>query len=55
MMTLRHDDLLILVEQNVVFARRASHRFALLEKGRVVAKGGIAELSDELIQRHMAV
>lgn len=50
-----HGITVILVEQNVVFARRASHRFALLEKGRVVAKGGIAELSDELIQRHMAV
>ena len=45
----------VLVEQNVAFARRASHRFALLEKGRVVAKGVIGELSDELIQRHMAV
>jgi urea transport system ATP-binding protein len=45
----------ILVEQNVAFARRASHRFALLEKGRVVAKGEIADLTDELIQRHMAV
>jgi urea transport system ATP-binding protein len=45
----------VLVEQNVTFARHASHRFALLEKGRVVAKGAISELSDELIQRHMAV
>lgn len=45
----------ILVEQNVAFARRASHRFALLEKGRVVARGAIGELTDELIQRHMAV
>ncbi len=45
----------ILVEQNVAFARRASHRFVLLEKGRVVAKGEIAELTDELVHRHMAV
>jgi len=45
----------ILVEQNVEFARRASNRFALLEKGRVVAKGAIAELTDDLIHRHMAV
>ncbi len=34
--------------------RRASHRFALLEKGRVVAKGAIGELTDDLIQLHMA-
>ncbi|QPF87279.1 urea ABC transporter ATP-binding subunit UrtE [Bradyrhizobium genosp. L] len=45
----------VLVEQNVTFARRASHRFALLEKGRVVAKGAIGELTDDLIQLHMAV
>jgi urea transport system ATP-binding protein len=50
-----HGITVILVEQNVAFARRASHRFALLEKGRVVAKGAIAELTDDLIQRHMAV
>ncbi|WP_407147167.1 urea ABC transporter ATP-binding subunit UrtE [Bradyrhizobium sp. ORS 86] len=45
----------VLVEQNVAFARRASHRFALLEKGRVVAKGAIEELTEDLIQLHMAV
>lgn len=45
----------ILVEQNVRFARRASNRFALLEKGNVVAKGPIVELTDELVHRHMAV
>ncbi len=45
----------VLVEQNVAFARRASNRFVLLEKGRVVAKGEIAELTDELVHRHMAV
>lgn len=45
----------ILVEQNVAFARRAAHRFAMMEKGCVVAAGAIGELSDELIHRHMAV
>jgi urea transport system ATP-binding protein len=50
-----HGITVVLVEQNVAFARRSSTRFALLEKGRVVAKGDIAELSDELIHRHMAV
>jgi urea transport system ATP-binding protein len=46
---------MILVEQNVSFARRASNRFALLEKGRVVAKGAITELTEDLVQQHMAV
>ncbi|MCA6121410.1 urea ABC transporter ATP-binding subunit UrtE [Bradyrhizobium sp. WSM 1704] len=50
-----HKITVVLVEQNVAFARRASHRFALLEKGRVVAKGEIGELTDDLIQLHMAV
>lgn len=45
----------VLVEQNVTFARRASKRFVLLEKGRVVAKGPVAELTNDLVQRHMAV
>jgi urea transport system ATP-binding protein len=45
----------VLVEQNVAFARRASTRFVLLEKGRVAAKGAAADLSDDLIHRYMAV
>jgi urea transport system ATP-binding protein len=45
----------ILVEQNVSFARQAAHRFAMMEKGRVVASGDIKDLSDALVHRHMAV
>jgi urea transport system ATP-binding protein len=45
----------ILVEQNVSFVRRAAQRFAMMEKGRVVASGEIGDLSDALVQRHMAV
>lgn len=45
----------ILVEQSVAFARRAANRFVLLEKGRVVVEGAVAELTDELVHRHMAV
>jgi urea transport system ATP-binding protein len=45
----------VLVEQNVMFARQASHCFAMMEKGRVVASGAISELSDEMVHRHMAV
>ncbi|CAM3602220.1 urea ABC transporter ATP-binding subunit UrtE [Agrobacterium radiobacter] len=46
---------IILVEQNVAFARQASHHFAMLEKGAVVATGAIDMLSDALVHRHMAV
>ena len=45
----------ILVEQNVSFVRRAAQRFAMMEKGRVVASGEIGDLSDALVHRHMAV
>lgn len=45
----------ILVEQNVSFARHASQHFAMMEKGRVVASGAIGELSDDMVHRHMAV
>jgi urea transport system ATP-binding protein len=45
----------ILVEQNVSFVRRAAQRFAMMEKGRVVASGYIGDLSDALVHRHMAV
>jgi urea transport system ATP-binding protein len=50
-----HGITMILVEQNVAFARRASQRFVIMEKGRVAAEGVIGELTEELVQRHMAV
>lgn len=45
----------ILVEQNVMFARRAADAFVMMEKGRVVATGPIDELTDAVVHRHMAV
>jgi len=45
----------ILVEQNVMFARRAADAFVMMEKGRVVANGPIDELTDAVVHRHMAV
>ncbi len=46
---------IVLVEQNVEFARRATNSFVMLEKGQVVASGRANELSDALIHRHMAI
>ena len=46
---------IVLVEQNVAFARKAGHHFAMLEKGRAVAAGPIDSLTDELIHQHIAV
>jgi urea transport system ATP-binding protein len=45
----------ILVEQNVAFARRAADAFVMMEKGRVVASDSIAGLTDDVVHRHMAV
>lgn len=50
-----HGITIVLVEHNVAFARRASQRFVLMEKGRVAASGSVAELTDDLVQRYMAV
>lgn len=46
---------IVLVEQNIAFARRASRHFAILNRGTVVEGGPIAELSDTLIHRHLVV
>jgi urea transport system ATP-binding protein len=45
----------LLVEQKLPFARRVAERFYLMERGTVVAQGKMAELSDELVQKHLAV
>jgi urea transport system ATP-binding protein len=46
---------IVLVEQDIAFARRASETFVLMEKGQLVAGGAISELTDELVHRHMAI
>jgi urea transport system ATP-binding protein len=45
----------VLVEQNVGFARRAADQFLLMDKGRVAAQGSISELTEDMVHRHMAV
>lgn len=45
----------LLVEQNVAFARRAGRTFGMMEKGRIVVHGAIKELTDETVHAHMAV
>jgi len=45
----------LLVEQKLPFARRVADGFAMLEKGRKVAEGPIAELDEEVVHRHLSV
>jgi urea transport system ATP-binding protein len=50
-----HGLTIILVEQKIRFARTAAHRFAILEKGRIAAAGDTADLSNDLIRKHMSL
>lgn len=45
----------LLVEQKLPFARKYADRFAIMDRGRPVAKGAIGELSDALIKEHLTV
>jgi urea transport system ATP-binding protein len=45
----------LLVEQKLPFARRVATDVRILDKGRLVVAGKIAELTDELVQKHLTV
>lgn len=45
----------LLVEQKLAFARRVADNFCLMDKGRVMASGPIAELSEDLVGQHLSV
>lgn len=51
----KHNMTVVLVEQNVEFARRASQHFVVLDRGAIVANGSVEELTDELVHQHMAI
>jgi urea transport system ATP-binding protein len=45
----------LLVEQKLPFARRVASEFQILEKGRCVAGGPIAALTDDVVHAHLSV
>ncbi len=45
----------LLVEQKLPFARKAADRFTILDRGRAVASGAMAELTDELVRDYLTV
>jgi urea transport system ATP-binding protein len=45
----------LLVEQQLRFARRVASQFSILEKGRCVAGGSIDELTDYVVREHLSV
>jgi urea transport system ATP-binding protein len=46
---------IILVEQNIRFAKRACHEFVFLDNGRVVLTGEGVDLTDELANQHLTI
>jgi urea transport system ATP-binding protein len=45
----------LLVEQKLPFVRKVVDRFAIMDRGRVVAAGDIDELDDDLIRKYLTV
>jgi urea transport system ATP-binding protein len=45
----------LFVEQKLAFARRVARSFVILDRGHAVATGAIAELTDDLVRRHLTV
>jgi len=45
----------LLVEQKLAFARRVGDRFAIMDRGTIVASGGIESLDDELVRDYLTV
>ncbi len=46
---------LLLTEQHIKIARELADKFLILDVGRVVAQGPIADLSDALIRKHLTI
>ena len=51
----KHGLTIVLVEQNIAFARRASQRFAILNRGSIAVSGPTGQLTDEMIHQHLVV
>ena len=46
---------LILTEQHIKVARKLGDAFLMIENGRIVERGPIGAMTDELITRHMTI
>lgn len=46
---------IVMVEQNLKFARRLANSFMIMQKGQIMATGEIGELTDALAQQYLAV
>ena len=46
---------LVLTEQHIKIAKDLAHEFVIMDRGRIVVRGPIAELTDELIEEHLTI
>ncbi|MEM1190275.1 MAG: urea ABC transporter ATP-binding subunit UrtE [Pseudomonadota bacterium] len=46
---------ILLVEQKLPFARSVADDFAIMDRGRIVARGSMTELDDALVEQHLSV
>jgi len=45
----------LLVEQKLPFARRVARNFCIMDRGKTVAEGAMADLGDDLVRQHLTV
>ena len=46
---------IMIVEQNLRFAKKFADKFVVMQKGQIVASGNIDDLSDEIVNKYLAV
>ena len=46
---------ILLVEQYLDFCKELADNFAILDRGSVVARGSVTELTDEVVKEHLTV
>lgn len=46
---------IVIVEQNLRFARKLGDRFIMIQKGTIVTQGRISELTDEVSEKYLSV
>lgn len=55
MLVTEHGMTVVLVEQYLDFVREFGQQFYIMNRGRVVANGATAELTGDVVSRHLSV
>ena len=46
---------LVLTEQHIRVAKELAHEFIIMDRGRIEERGPIAELTEELVHKHLTI